>query len=88
MEKERPTYKFSSELIKDRREKKKLSYRCLSGLTKDVDPEGDGVTAMTCSRIELIGADPKASTIFMICGALGISPRSTFIKEDMEEDVK
>jgi len=82
-------YKFSPSLIMNRMEKKEVSFRSLSRLTKEYDPDGQGIAAMTCSRILLDGADPKVSTLFMICSALGISPRSTFIKiEKMKETAK
>lgn len=73
---------FTPELIIKRRLIKKISYRSLAKTTAEIDPEGEGVSAMTCMRIETERGDPKVSSVILICAALGISPKSTYINKE------
>lgn len=69
--------KFDSKIIYKRRIQAKLSYRSLSALTRNLDPENKGVSAMTCHRIET-DLKPSIVSLMLICDALGISAKSTF----------
>lgn len=73
-------FRFDSALIQKRRKAAGLSLAKLSVLTADLDPKGKGVSPMTCMRIEKDNADPTTSSLMMICSALGISPKSAFVK--------
>lgn len=68
---------FSPELMRKRIDWSGITLREIQHRTKLIDPHGKGVNQMTIHRM-LKGADPKASTISLVCAALGISPRSCF----------
>lgn len=73
---------FSPELINKRIESTKITLREIQERTALIDHQGKGVHFMTIQRM-LNGADPKASTISLVCAALGISPRSCFEKVEL-----
>jgi len=72
-------FKFENSLITKRRKYLKMTFRALHSKTVFIDPEGKGVSVMTCQRIES-GIEPSIKHLILVCEALGISPRSTFVR--------
>ena len=80
-------FEFNSGLITRARTKLGLRYIDLSNLTKTIDPEGAGVSEMTCRRIEeFAGYSPNVRSIILISEALQISPRSLLVKKNSEKE--
>ena len=77
---------FTVELLIKRRKQAKLSYRKLSELTKKIDPNGVGVSTMTCHRLEA-GLKPSVDSLLLLCDALAISTKSLFYRTE-ENKVK
>jgi hypothetical protein len=70
-------YEFDNSLLVRRQEEKQLSLRALARLTKQVDPEGKGLSPMTVQRMN-VGGEVNISSLLLVCEALNISPRSMF----------
>ncbi|MCP3663974.1 MAG: helix-turn-helix transcriptional regulator [Gammaproteobacteria bacterium] len=69
---------FDNSLIIRRRVEQNLTYRALSLKTLEVDEASQGISPMTCMRMERENSDPSIKSLILICAALGISPTSTF----------
>ncbi len=71
---------FSPAILVKKMQTKNLSYKQIAALTKTIDKKGKGVSDMTCYRVLTGISDPTAKSISLLSCALGVSPKSTFIK--------
>lgn len=69
---------YSNKIIVKYYNASKMTLRQMSEKTKEVDPAGSGLSAMTVHRI-LKGDRPVIDSVCIMCEALGISPKSVFV---------
>lgn len=69
---------YSPELIINRYNEKKMTMRSIVEETKRIDPDGKGISIGTVQRI-ISGSEALPSTICLLCAALDISPKSTYV---------
>lgn len=68
--------------IEQIRREKRIPYAELAQLTKDLDPEGKGVSAHCCNSTLTGRSMCKADTAALICFALGVSVLKCYTSVD------
>lgn len=79
--------KLNYELIRNKRKELHLSLQKVAVSTKEIDPEGKGISQMTIQRLEKGSTKVSARALILIGEVIGTSVKTMFSKVETEDVV-